>query len=394
MTRQMAELLDLIGDLHEGVADPHSWDRGLDRLSDAFGGSPILIGSFGHEQAVFNLSAHRIRPEIVALLAGPLANPRDNPWITTAWAAPLRRLTTMDDVGLDRLRQSKIWDAVYATPVGIRQSVGALLDRAADRAEFVLFSRADAYDVPETKRLTDLLPHLARAWRVRNAIARWEQRAADMAAALDRLDRGVIVTDAEGKVRYANRAADALLGAGDAIDATRGRLRGARPADSAALTAMIDRATQTGIGRAGVAVDALTLPRAGDGAPLAVVAEPLSPAHGDRLGQTQGHGAILFLSDAASSSRPSAARVGQVYHLTPAEAQVAARIADGAGVAAVAADLGISENTVKTHLKAVFEKVGVTRQVQLVRRIIADVGGLANESLHGEGAPSSKAPGP
>ncbi len=386
MGQLAADTFDIIGDLHEGVADPECWTRGLDRLSAMFGNSVIMFGTFGIDRKVFNLSGHGIPRKMLEALAGPLADVEANPWIPAGWSAPLRRLITIDDIGADRMRQSRVWADVNVAG-GIPDAVGTVLERWQDRAEFVLFgaTTTTTYSPAMHAQITELIPHLARAWRVHRAVAAWQQRASDMAAALDRLDRGVIVTGADGRVRYANRSAERLLGSGRGLDATRGRLRAARSADTSALTAIIDGATRTGIGKGNAAVDALALPRGDDTSPLAVVAEPLSPAHADRLGQTQEHGAILFVSEAESASRPPPARLAAVYGLTPAEAQVAAYLASGEGVPAAAAELGITVNTAKTHLKAVFEKVGVTRQAQLVRRIVADVGGLANDSLHGAG---------
>jgi DNA-binding CsgD family transcriptional regulator len=59
------------------------------------------------------------------------------------------------------------------------------------------------------------------------------------------------------------------------------------------------------------------------------------------------------------------------YRLTPAEARLAAHIGGGGSVAAYAAGYEISVGTVRTHLKAVFAKVGVHRQADLVR-LLAD----------------------
>ena len=66
-----------------------------------------------------------------------------------------------------------------------------------------------------------------------------------------------------------------------------------------------------------------------------------------------------------------------VYGLTPAEARLASLVVDGHDPASAARALGVSANTVKYHLKTVFDKVGVGRQADLVRRVLADVGGLA-----------------
>lgn len=120
-----------------------------------------------------------------------------------------------------------------------------------------------------------------------------------------------------------------------------------------------------------------SLPRGDEGAPLAVVAEPLAPAHSETLGHQAKPGAVLFISDSEASTRPSTERLQVVYNLTPAEARLTALMVDGHDPASAASRLGVSANTVKYHLKTVFDKVGVGRQAELVRRVLADVGGLA-----------------
>jgi len=57
------------------------------------------------------------------------------------------------------------------------------------------------------------------------------------------------------------------------------------------------------------------------------------------------------------------------YGLTAAEAAVAAELYTGKSLARVAEVLGLSVNTVKTHVKRVFRKCNVRSHVQLVKRI-------------------------
>lgn len=51
--------------------------------------------------------------------------------------------------------------------------------------------------------------------------------------------------------------------------------------------------------------------------------------------------------------------------LTPRQADVAALAARGATNPQIAQQLGVSENTVKTHLKDVFDRLGVTSRAEL-----------------------------
>ena len=66
------------------------------------------------------------------------------------------------------------------------------------------------------------------------------------------------------------------------------------------------------------------------------------------------------------------------FGLTPAELRVLFAIVEIGGVPEAAAVLGISEPTVKTHLKHLFEKTGTHRQADLVKL----VAGFSNPLLN------------
>ncbi|MEJ0097095.1 MAG: helix-turn-helix transcriptional regulator [Bauldia sp.] len=55
------------------------------------------------------------------------------------------------------------------------------------------------------------------------------------------------------------------------------------------------------------------------------------------------------------------------YDLTPSETRVLAFVLEGKTLSATADLLQISENTVKTHLRNIFAKTGLSRQADLVR---------------------------
>lgn len=77
--------------------------------------------------------------------------------------------------------------------------------------------------------------------------------------------------------------------------------------------------------------------------------------------------ALLSVSRPDEQRRLRADRLKRLYNLTSAEANVALEIAQGDGRSAVARRLGIRESTVRTHLTAIFEKMGIHRQAELVR---------------------------
>jgi NarL family two-component system response regulator LiaR len=63
---------------------------------------------------------------------------------------------------------------------------------------------------------------------------------------------------------------------------------------------------------------------------------------------------------------------GHDIGLTPRESEVAAFLAVGMSNREMADALSISEHTVKSHLKAIFQKTGVASRAQAVARIVGD----------------------
>lgn len=376
------DILDIVGALHEGVADDSSWDAALALVSDALGQSGLLLGTM-FSRGNFDLSGHRIDPAAVALLSGPLANPDDNPWVAAAPRLPLRRPVTVSDIGGEELlSRSRVWECFYTAFAYEMpdQTIGAVLERQPEQTDIIMLARRSRpFSVADTRVFRRLLVHLARSFRVRRQLQQMRAHSDDLTAALDKLERGVIITGPEGQIRFANRAADRLLTAGDGIDATRGRVRATRTKPAEKLRSMIYRTARTGIGKDVVAGDAVSISRSNEVNPIAVVAEPLAPGHNERLGQGRRAGTILFVGDSCPSTSPSVKRIASIYDLTAAEADIAAHIVMGASVASAAEARGITENTAKTHLKSIYEKIGVNRQSQLVRRVMTDIGGLLVE---------------
>ena len=64
-------------------------------------------------------------------------------------------------------------------------------------------------------------------------------------------------------------------------------------------------------------------------------------------------------------------RLGRMFDLTASEALLALHIANGGSTADYAATRGITRNTVRNQLQAVFDKTGARRQTELVR-LLAD----------------------
>jgi DNA-binding CsgD family transcriptional regulator len=106
-------------------------------------------------------------------------------------------------------------------------------------------------------------------------------------------------------------------------------------------------------------------------APLSVAVTPMDER--DRPAGLIGPLALVAVSMPERAEGPREEGLRVLFDLTPAEARLVTALCSGETLAGYAGATGATLNTVKTHLKHVFEKTGETRQTDLVRRVATDL---------------------
>ena len=82
-------------------------------------------------------------------------------------------------------------------------------------------------------------------------------------------------------------------------------------------------------------------------------------------------GAIVLVVDPLSRARIDPGSVATVLGLSPMETRVAIALVSGHPTADIARALECAEGTVRTHLKRIYRKLGISRQTELVGRILS-----------------------
>ncbi len=80
---------------------------------------------------------------------------------------------------------------------------------------------------------------------------------------------------------------------------------------------------------------------------------------------------IVVLLDDGSFAERSIEEAGKLYGLTKSQMRVAKEIAGGRDLPQAAQALGIQTNTIRTHVKRMFDKVGVNGQTALMRALLS-----------------------
>jgi DNA-binding CsgD family transcriptional regulator len=70
--------------------------------------------------------------------------------------------------------------------------------------------------------------------------------------------------------------------------------------------------------------------------------------------------------DLSLTHRPRARILRHLFDLSPTEARIAVRLAQGTSLRGISDDMGIAISTVRTHLRAVLAKTNANRQTELI----------------------------
>ncbi len=219
-----------------------------------------------------------------------------------------------------------------------------------------------------------ILPHLRRAIQIHARLTRTESERDLYAGAVDQLAVAALVLDERGRVLNTNSMAGRLLEAGDGIAMTGQELQiadrqvNSQLQDMVATAISAQRAGTTGMARA------LRIPRPSGRQELGLVIRPVPASEWDE-GQSSPCIAV-FISDPEQQESASQQLLGELFELTPAEANLAIKLARGLSLAQVSEEQNISQHTARAQLKSVFAKTGMTRQAELVRLVLKSVATL------------------
>ena len=89
--------------------------------------------------------------------------------------------------------------------------------------------------------------------------------------------------------------------------------------------------------------------------------------------------AVFISAETDRAQSPPSGDLRKLFDLTRKEAELAMCLTNGRSLREAAADLGITLNTARAHLRSIFAKTGIDRQAQLLRAILRSVAALVEE---------------
>lgn len=311
-------LIDLIGDIYEAASRPEHWDAvlaGLCRILDVESGDV--------QMAVHTTDVQR---RITDRERGT-----DEPFAGLPHLAAVRLLNGGDwRVGLTLRRD------LHAQPLTAR----------------------------EQRLLDTLAPHFQRALRIQKALYQARHRAASLQSALAGLMHGALIINPSDRVSYCNAAAKRVLSRHPALTLHDGRLRAHYQQDAARLWGLLARLRQGDTSQKMVGL------RHPDRVHPLTVTAAVHDVGSDSMAAPGSEEIVLYLSDPDGVFQPSMEALVSVFQLTRAESSVVIGLVNGLSLQDIAEHHDIDRETVRSHLKRIFVKLGVNKQQDVIRLVL------------------------
>ena len=370
-----AELSRMIGDIYDCAVEPPRWFQTLDSIRDRLELAYVQLNFMSHERSGAGGPLDMITFQTdwdkgwIDKLAG-LAHivPGSNAWFEAEIDTPISQMQLLPE---DEFRASEFCEA-WVKPQGLRDTCNTSLVKRKNLTGMLVATSYESrklFDDYDREIFALLSPHVRRALMISGMRAENRFRASLQHNLLDRLATGIMILSRGGKLVYANQSAEQLLSSGRNIAVKAGRVQAAHPPFAKGFDEAVERAcaeNDTDIGLYGIGIP---LPSR-DGAPAVCYLLPLGKS--DRR-RALGPGlAALFISTEKSALPPTLEALSALTGLTSQESRVALMIAGGVSPKDGAAKLGISLNTMRSHITHIFQKTGTNDQ-QAVARLVGDL---------------------
>ncbi|WP_175690319.1 helix-turn-helix transcriptional regulator [Burkholderia anthina] len=372
----VAEYDELIARIYQGPLDAAPWSDALEQLRKVLGATWVtLIMRAPTIDRHVPLMIHA--SEASELVPGDWQVSYDSHYyaLDPFVGLPADRVVTVDEVfGETGWLSSELYKQ-FLKPQDIRYVLGADLRTASGvecRFRVCKTSTHTQFSARDKAICELLLPHLKRSVELHSRLDTAEVSRSIYENAIDQMQIGMVTLDENGAIIDTNRAADEILAQHNGIRLLHGAIEADDVQENRQLQQLIRSAMKGHHGTSSVVVEAMPITRDYDKPRLGVLVRtiPLSDWSGDN---SRRPAVALLLRDPDRKPEGAHEIVRKLFDLTPAEASLALLLTNGLTLDEAADESGISKNTARTHLRAIFSKTGVTRQATLVRIMLGSV---------------------
>jgi DNA-binding CsgD family transcriptional regulator/PAS domain-containing protein len=255
----------------------------------------------------------------------------------------------------------------YVVPQKVDRSLVGVVTHL-NGAPLILTAQRDKadYSREQVAMFQGLVNHVRQAHALGQRLGKRLASAAAFQAAWEASLQPMLLLDGRGIIAYVNPAARDLLSRPCGVSLGLERLRPSDSQDAQALQRIIAAATRSTVPQSA----SMTVRAAPGELPVKIGVHPLNV--GSELHSVGGPriAAIVFLDRDRPPADLSASALQTRFRLTPAEARLALRLAQGQSLSDAAQEFQVEESTVRRQLQHIFWKTGTGRQAELVAALL------------------------
>jgi len=373
MASREGEMLDLV---YGAAFEPDQWVKVMERLADHIGGEGGAMSRLNMQDGDGAVVLSRLDPAVLPkyfdhfATRNPLSNVEDAHAYMRDWTPKI--ITDEDWMPKADLVRSEYYND-FLVPQDIHSTVMIRLGSEGMNISVISLTRSrrkDQFSGEDLAFARWIHPHMVRSFALGRKFVEQKRFGSDLIGAIDRSDHGVFVLEADGLVRFANRAADALVREGGPLRLVGGQLTASHPDAARGLGALVRAAATPGSSprRGG----SMPIPCPNRRRPLSLTVAPLAP---ERISVFETRAsAIVWVTDLEAGLAPPEQKLRALFGLTQAETRVALALFEGATPKEAAEQMQVSFHTVRAQLARVFDKTGVNRQAELIRLMMRTAG--------------------
>jgi DNA-binding CsgD family transcriptional regulator len=371
------QLLQTIETIYDCIGDEFDHPRTLETYSKTTGNTGVmladirpLLGGFG------KYFFHNIPEDAVAAIVAKHDSPETNKLFRDIAMLPertpvLRRMFMSDEKYRTTLQYKNTNE-----PWGLHSDGAALFKKGLITSTLFGFIRQPGQPEigPETLGLMAILNnHYRRAMSLQNRLDKLEQAVIRSSNVLDMIEFGLVLYGPKANPIFVNAAARRIIDDQDGIALSAEGLEFIDPKAELVFQNMIDALYQPKRPLSAKSGGIILAQRTSSGKPYSAMVVPLPKQKNTGM---EGAAAAIFLFDPLVRKTSPIELFVSSYRLTRSEAELAHSLVLGSSLDEAAAKRGISRNTAKSHLHAIFTKTSTNRQSELVSLLLRSVAGI------------------
>ncbi|GEM_PF-7048136 len=353
-----------IGLIYEAAGNSRKWQSFLEKLKISLNATAAAWSDYdfsSHKGTIIHFAGHD--PAYVRKYTSQYA--AENPFMDTDKYYQQNQICRGEEIlSSEQLIRTPFYTE-WMKPQHLWYRLCATVKREGSRVFFLEIFRSKTqgnFTLAEQRFIQKLMPHLEQAMKLNRYL--WHMVVID--EVIEQQSDAIFIVDPKRRILFANHTAQQLLKESEELRYQSEQLR--------TVNSFLDKRLQTLIDKATTATEKspkdlggiLMLPRHRGQQPLLLVISPLQRKLRKVIGQ-EDHVALIFAIVPEHVEEMHFSMLVALFGLTPAEERLLRLILEGYRLNQAADILNITHNTARSHMKSIYAKTCVERQVDLVR---------------------------